>query len=44
MKTLIVYYSRTGNTAKIAKFLAEKLKAEIDQIQDLKNYLRKWKI
>lgn len=37
MKTLIVYYSRTGHTRKIAKKLAKKLKADIEEIIDLKN-------
>lgn len=32
MKNLIIYYSRTGNTKKIAAELAEKLGAEIDEI------------
>lgn len=37
MKTLIVYYSRTGNTKKIAEILAKKLKADTEEIIDLKN-------
>ena len=37
MKTLVVYYSRTGNTRKIALDIAEKLKASIDEIKDKKN-------
>jgi len=34
MKTLIVYYSRTGATKKLAGFLAEKLGAESEEIKD----------
>lgn len=37
MKTLVVYYSRTGNTKKVAKIIADKLKADLDEIIDLKN-------
>ncbi len=37
MKTLIVYYSRTGNNEKQAKLIAEKLDADSDKIIDLKN-------
>ncbi|NMC36042.1 hypothetical protein GYA49_03270 [Candidatus Beckwithbacteria bacterium] len=37
MKTLIVYYSRTGNTAKIAKELAKNLKADLEIVYDTKN-------
>lgn len=35
MKILTVFYSRTGNTKKIAKDLAKQLKADIDEIVDL---------
>jgi len=42
MKTLVVYYSRTGQTRKIALDIAEKLKAEIDEIQDSKNRKGFW--
>lgn len=34
-KILIAYYSKTGNTRKIAHLLAEKLKADLDEITDL---------
>jgi flavodoxin len=37
MKVLVVYYSRTGNTEKIAKILAAKTRADIERIYDLKN-------
>ena len=37
MKTLISYYSRTGNTAKIAKELAKNLKADLETVHDTKN-------
>ncbi len=34
MKTLIAFYSRTGTTKKIAKVLAEKLGADLEEIKD----------
>jgi flavodoxin len=34
MKTLIVYYSRTGTTKKVAEALVEKFGAEIEEIRD----------
>jgi len=37
MKILVVYYSKTGNTKKVANDLAIKLKADIEEIIDLKN-------
>jgi len=37
MKTLIAYYSRTGTTKKLAEFLAKQLKADVDEINDLKS-------
>lgn len=37
MKILVVYYSRTGTTAKIAKEIADGLKCDIEEIHDRKN-------
>jgi flavodoxin len=37
MKTLVVYYSRTGKTRFIAEKVASELKAEIEEVVDLKN-------
>lgn len=37
MKILIVYYSRIGTTAKIAKELSRELKCDIEEIHDQKN-------
>jgi len=37
MKALIVYYSRTGNTEKIAKEISGNLKVDIDEIIDMTN-------
>jgi flavodoxin len=37
MKALIIYYSRTGTTKKVAEQLAQELKAELEEIIDLKN-------
>jgi flavodoxin len=34
MKTLVVYYSRTGNTKKIAKSISESLDCDIEEIVD----------
>ena len=38
MKVLIVYYSRTGVTKKIANILKEKLNADIEEITDNNHY------
>ena len=37
MKTLIVYYSRTGITKKVAEYLREKLNCDIEEIIDTKD-------
>jgi len=38
MKVLIVYYSRTGNTKKVAEAMQEKLACDIEEIQGQKSY------
>ena len=37
MKILVVFYSRTGNTQKVADFIVSKLNCEVEQIHDLKD-------
>ena len=37
MKSIVVFYSRTGNTRKIAQAIAAKLKCPIEEIFDTKN-------
>ena len=37
MKTLVAYYSKTGNTERAAKEIASKLGADIEKIADKKN-------
>jgi flavodoxin len=37
MNTLIVYYSRSGRTRKIAKQIAVKIKSDLEEIRDNKN-------
>jgi len=39
MKSLVVYYSRTGTTKTVGKAIAKELKADSDEIIDLKNRL-----
>ena len=39
-KILVAYYTRTGNTRKIAKAIAKELNADIDEIIDLKDRKR----
>jgi len=39
MKSLVVYYSRTGTTKAVGKAIAKELKADSDEIIDLKNRL-----
>lgn len=38
MKTLIVFYSRTGTNKKVAEALAQKLNADLEEIQSAKHY------
>jgi flavodoxin len=42
MKTLIVYYSRTGNTKAVCEALQKELRADIIEIHDLKNRAGGW--
>lgn len=37
-KVLVVYYSRTGNTRKVAEALKERLNCDIEEIKSLKSY------
>ena len=37
MKSLVVYYSRTGNAKFVAQTIAEQLGSEIEEIKDLKS-------
>lgn len=42
MKTLVVYYSKTGNTKRVAEDLAQKLGADLEEIIDKKNRSGFW--
>ena len=42
MKTLVIYYTRTGITKKIAEVIAEKMQADIEEIVDLKDRKGPW--
>jgi len=37
MKNLVVYYSRTGNTKKVAEEISKIIKADIDEVSENKN-------
>jgi len=42
MKTLVVYYSLTGATRKVARELARVLKADLDEIESTTSYAGLW--
>ena len=42
MKTLVIYYSRTGITKKIGQAIASKIQADTEEIIDLKNRKGPW--
>lgn len=37
MKTLVVYYSRTGVTREVAHMIADQLKSDLEQVQEQRN-------
>jgi flavodoxin len=37
VKTLVVYYSRTGTTKKVAEFISSKLNCDLEEIVDVKS-------
>ncbi len=42
MKTLVVYYSRTGSTKNAAEHIAKQLGADLDELIDSKNRMGLW--
>ena len=36
MKSLVVYYSKSGNTKKVGQLIAEQAKADVEELKDLK--------
>ena len=44
MKVLVAYYSRHGHTEKVGKKIAKILRADIEEIKDVKdrNHLKSW--
>ncbi|MEM3692877.1 MAG: hypothetical protein QXI39_02505 [Candidatus Bathyarchaeia archaeon] len=42
MKTLVVYYSRTGNTRKVAESIAQILGSDIEEVLDERKRTGVW--